>query len=250
MNVNNVKVDTVTECCGCGKLGIDNCSGAPSSLAHTLRTRKVRIRCRSSVGCVPASISRALIMCAPTVPGSVKRLMCIRRGNWEIVGHSEVLNRVTRNRRYLTITNARKGAAADALLTRVFRSSKRKYSTFLKNVSGGRSAGLLIDSGPMVITRTSRFSESFLRLFPSVTIVASVSTSRLSVCSSIRRVCRTFETFTSRIDNALVAGVKLPMRPRRASTGILECSCGSPTTSFCTSSVIISRYKCFAFSLG
>lgn len=165
INTNNVNVDTLVHCFLSGKGAMTNCSHASDRLARHLVARKTRVRCRRSVSLVPrryGSGTDALIICAPTIPRKRTRLACFHRGNFSVRGHSRMLNVVAHDDGNLYITNARNGAAADAVTTRLLRRSRINYVTFLKNVSGGCNAGLLLSTAdPCAIVRTSRFSHSF-----------------------------------------------------------------------------------------
>lgn len=165
MNTNNVNVDTVTECFLDGGLIMTKCSGAPSGLARRLRGRKVLVRCRRGMSLVPrtyGSTGGALIICAPTVPTRRGRLICFHRGKFAVRGHTRILNALAHARGKLYITNARNGASASAVYTRVVRRDRLSYGTFLKKVSGGCNAGCVLSSGDsFMIVRTSRFSHDF-----------------------------------------------------------------------------------------
>lgn len=165
VKTNKVKVDTLVHCFLSGKGGINNCSGAPSNLARRLGCRKTTVRCRSGISLVPSSFASptgALIICAPTIPRSRSRLYCFQKGNFRIVGHTHILNRVANYGQKLYITNARNGAAASSVITRLLGRSRISYGTFLNNVLGGCSDGLVLSSGDsLAIVRTSRFSHSF-----------------------------------------------------------------------------------------
>ncbi len=165
INVNNVNVDTVTHCFLRGNVYIKNCSGAPSRLAHGLRRRKTRIRCRRGISLVPRIYGRPrsyLIICAPTIPTRRGRLACFQRGNFRVRGHTRILNALAHSRGNLYITKARKGAAASSVATRVLRRDAISYGTFLNKVAGGCKAGCVLSPGDScIIVRTSRFSHSF-----------------------------------------------------------------------------------------
>lgn len=165
IKTNNVKVDTLIHCFLSGKGIITNCSHAPDRLARRLVRRKTRVRCRRGVSLVPrtyGSGTAALMILAPTMPRRRTRLACFHSGKFRVRGHTRMLNAVAHSDGKLYMTNARNGAAASAVATRLFRRSRMNYATFLKNVSGGCKAGLLLSSAdPCAIVRTSRFSHSF-----------------------------------------------------------------------------------------
>lgn len=165
MNTNNVKVDTLMHCFLFGNGMITNCSHAPAPLARALVTRNTRVRCRRGVSLVPRTYGSgrdALIMFAPTIPRRRRRLICFHGGKFRVRGHTRILKAVARSDGNLYMTKARNGAAASAVATRLLRRSRIRYATFLKKVSGGCNAGLLLSRGdPCAIVRTSRFSHSF-----------------------------------------------------------------------------------------
>lgn len=165
INTNNVKVDTLMHCFLSEKGFMTNCSHAPDRLARYLVTRNTRVRCRRSTSLVPrryGSGRDALIMLAPTMPRRRTRLICFHGGNFRVRGHTRMLKAVARSDGKLYMTKARKGAAASAVATRLLRRSRIKYATFLKKVSGGCKAGLLLSGAdPCAMVRTSRFSHSF-----------------------------------------------------------------------------------------
>lgn len=165
MNTNNVNVDTVTHCFVHGNIMITNCSGAPSRLAGRLRHRNTLLRCRRGMSRVPRtyhSPGRYLIVCAPTVPTRRGRLRCFHTGKFAIRGHTRILNALAHARGKLYMTNARNGASASAVYTRVVRRNRVSYGTFLNKVSGGCDAGCVVSTrDSCMIVRTSRFSHSF-----------------------------------------------------------------------------------------
>ncbi len=239
-----MKVDTLTHCFGTGNFGITNCSHATAGLANRLRHRNVTVYCGSSITRINSSFASiptsAVIICAPTVPTSGGLFYFFHSGNCIVTGQTRILNAVAHVRHNLYITNARNGAAASAVATRVLGRDTISYGTFLNNVTGSCSDGLVLSSGDsLIIIRTSRFSHSFRRLAPCVTMVATASTSRLSVCNARRTCLSDFTRFASLVipNNTLVIGGNIRLRLHiRTSIHIFDCST-SKGTSFCTSGV-------------
>lgn len=204
VNVNNDKVYPLTRV-----LRRRNCRLSNSSVG--------RNRALSEVGnCkVPMFVKRTtrgvgntrLIICSTTVGRAGPRERTTGGLNVPYVREDMVLNVIAEEcEEDVTISNARNGAAAATVLSRILVNDNFSPSTVVNKGLPFVNKGDCINRDSVVIYRTYRCISAFLRLGPFVSVVLGVSTSRLSCFGGLSGVGGSFGGFTRRAANLLIVG--------------------------------------------
>lgn len=252
VNVNNVDVDKLTRVLLNRSFIVSNSSSGSDPLARTLRGGKTAVCCKRHTAGVASSMS--IIMCATTVRPSGPRFTYTGRGKLPVLAHTRLLKRVVEGcSAPITVSKARKGAAAASVMSRVLLTKSYSPAVDIKNVLPTVNKGVHMNGSRAFIARTYRCAGDFLDFFPGVDVVLGVSTSRLSFFGSVSSVHRSFHHFTRLLptSNALVVGTSAPgcrSVVQSLPYGIVACNLRR-STSCRTTSVACSGCKRTSFSI-
>lgn len=252
VKVNKVDVDNLTRVLLRRKFAMSNSSSGRSPLAGGLRSRNTVVRCKRYTRGVSSKVS--YIMCATTVGGTGPRLVRTITHGVPVLAHTRLLKRLVGGcGAPVTMSNARKGAAAASVVSRVLLTTSLSPAVSINNVLGTVNNGVHIKGSRAFVARTYRCAGDFLRFCPGVDIVLGVRRSRLSFFGSLRSVERSFRRFTTLLPSskALVVGNSVSgcrRVCRNLSYGIVACN-SSSVLSCDTTGVACSRGKLITFSL-
>lgn len=240
VKVKNVDVDNLTRVLLRRGFQVSNSSTGSDPLAHALRRHNTIVCCKRHTSGVGSSMS--IIICATTVRPSGPRFTYTGRGKLPVLAHTRLLKRVVQGcSAPVTVSKARKGAAAASVISRVLLRNSYSPAVDINKVLPTVRKGVHIKGSRAFVARTYRCAGDFLDFFPGVDIVLGVSTSRLSFFGSVSSVHRSFQGFTRLLptSNALVVGTSAPRCravAQRLPYGILACNLRR-STSCATASV-------------
>lgn len=148
-------------------------------------------------------------MCATTMRTSGRRFSHTGRLRLPVLSETRFLKRLVGGcSAPVTIDNARNGAAAASVVSRVLLRTGASPALSVNNVLGSVRNGVHINRSNLFITRTYRCAGDFLDFFPGVNVVLGVRRSRLSFFGSLTSVHTSFHGFTRLLptSNALFVG--------------------------------------------
>ncbi len=147
-----------------------------------------------------ASTKESLVVYTPALPERHAGLNYLRQTGREVIKRSELLGRITREKRTAAIAGTHGKTSVSALTAHLLNAGDVPANAFLGGIAGNFDSNVVIrPESPIAVAEADEYDRSFLRLSPEVAVVTSVGADHLDVYGDAEQLIDAFNAFAERV---------------------------------------------------
>ncbi|HMG14236.1 MAG TPA: UDP-N-acetylmuramate--L-alanine ligase, partial [Saprospiraceae bacterium] len=168
-----------------------------TTLTKELTVEGIQVHYTDNVNLIPEGID--LVVYTPAVPKSQAQFSYFRDHNFPILKRSEVLGKLSRERRVLAVAGTHGKTTTSTILTHILLTSGIKCTAFLGGISENLHSNFVYGEDNWMVIEADEYDRSFLHLHPMHAVITSADADHLDIYGDVTELRRTFVEFGNQV---------------------------------------------------